>query len=119
MADDNIRMVKRYLKQTAVYWGVDAFDADGRPIYEEAVEISCRWEDKGEQYLDKQGHDHVSNSVVIIDRDVVEQGVLWLGSLEDVESQNEPLKNDGAYEIKKFEKIPDRKATKFFRRAYL
>jgi len=119
MADDNISTVKRYLKQDAVYWGVSDFDGNGKPIYEQAIEIKCRWEDKGEQYVDKTGHDHVSNSVVIVDRDLVEQGVLWLGKLQDVESQQAPLENEGAYEIKKRDKIPDRATKKFFRRVFL
>jgi hypothetical protein len=119
MADDNIKAVRRYLKQKAVYWDVTDFDGNGKPIFDQPIEIKCRWEDKGEQYVGRDGHDHVSNSVVMVDRDLMEQGVLWLGKLEDVQDQMEPLKNEGAYEIKKKEKIPDRKATKFFRRVYL
>ena len=116
---DVINQVRKVLKQKAVYWGVSRFDDSGRPVYEEPVEIDCRWEDISEQYVDSTGHDHMSNSIVMVDRDVTEQGVLWLGKMEDLESQVNPMENEGAYEIKKKGKLPDRKAKKFFREVFL
>ncbi len=116
---DNIRSVEKVLKQKAVYWEVDSLDDNAKPVYKQPVEIKCRWEEVAEQYIDDDGHDQVSNSVVMVDRDLSKQGVLWLGELPDVEDQFSPLQNDGAYEIKKFAKIPDKKGKKFFRRAYL
>lgn len=116
---DNIRQVERVLRQTAVYWGVKRFDANGRPMYNQPIQIKCRWEDTNEQFVDAQGHDQVTKSIVMVDRKLVVQGVLWLGKLQDLQSESEPFKNVGAFDIKKFDNIPDRRAKKFFREAYL
>jgi hypothetical protein len=116
---DNISSVERVLRQVAVYWGVKRFDNSGRPMYEQPVEIKCRWEDIHEQFVDDQGHDHVTTAIVMVDRDLVVQGVLWLGSLEQVTSETSPFENKGAFEIKKFDKIPNRAGTKWFREVSL
>lgn len=119
MADDNIKAARRVMKQKAVYWHHSGDDASGQPLYDDPVELDCRWEDIHELYLDMNGNDQVTNAKVIVDRDLVVQGQLWLGSLEDLTSQEHPTENTGSFSIKKFEKIPDRKGKKFARIALL
>ncbi len=116
---DNIRGADRVMNQKAVYWPKEGEDDAGNPEFGEAVEINCRWEDIGELFIDENGTEQVSQSIVMVDRDVVLGGILWLGELEDLESQTEPHENEGYSRIRKFEKIPDRRATKFVRTAIL
>lgn len=117
---DIIRAQERVLKHSAVYWGVKNFEtAHGRPSYEPPIEIKCRWTDSAEQYIDDSGHVHISNAVVMVDRDLDIQGVLWLGKLRDVLNEAVPLENEGAYEVKRRKRLANKKGNKYFREVFL
>jgi len=107
------------LKQKAVYWEPIGFGPSGEPTFDAPVQIKCRWEDTSEVFIDGQGVNQVSNSIVYVDRDVKVQGQLWFGKLNELSSQNTPALNPGAYAIRKFDRIPDLKVKKFLRLAYL
>ena len=119
-------IIKRMRKQTAVYWelasndsGGVAFDDYGDPIMGTPVEISCRWEDVIEEIIDNKGAARVSSSTVYVDRDMVAGEILMLGELSDISDPVNIKENDGAFEIMKFGKLPNLKATEFLRTAYL
>jgi hypothetical protein len=113
-------------KQKAVYWppGSEAtggrdFDDYGRPMYTTAIEIDCRWDDTTEAILLPNGEQVMSRAIVIVDREVKNGGVLWLGNLVDVTDVVNPKKNDGAFEIRRVDKNPDIDANETLVRAYL
>ncbi len=119
-------LISSMLKQTCVYWplgntesGGMSHDAYGKPIYSEPVEISCRWEEKTEKYLNAKGEEVLSNAVVFVAQDVQLSGVLMLGTLDDITDEVNPLENSGAFSIQRFEKLPDLKAREFLRKAFL
>lgn len=100
--------------QKAVYWppGSEStsvardFDDYGKPLYADAVEIDCRWDDCDEEITLPDGKREFSTSKVIVDRDVSLRGVLWLGELADVTYLDAPKDNEGAFEIKKITRTP-------------
>lgn len=115
------------LSQTCVYWGDPQEDGFGGKVYAEPVEIPCRWEDRlqilgaitGSQVL---GFQEIDRSVVFVSQDLDEQGLLYLGTLDDLDSDqiNDPKSIENAHMIKRFEKIPSLgSTTDFFRVAYL
>lgn len=112
-------MLPEALNQKAVYWAPLGHDDNGQPILDEPVEVSCRWDDVQEQFQDKAGNLLISNSRVLVDRDMKLEGFLWLGELSNIGSQFNPVANDGAYEIRKFAKNPDYDAELFVRTAIL
>jgi len=112
-----MRIIKKVLRQTAVYWAPPTQDENGEMTYGSPVEIKCRWEDIVTNFIDTKGDEQTSSAVVMVDRDINTKGVLWLGLLTDAQPQ--PFDNPGAYEIKKFDKLPDFKAKDFVRTAYL
>ena len=121
-----MRLLTKMLKQKCVYWppgseetGGQDFDGYGRPVYATAIEISCRWEDIVEEFIKPDGTQDASRSKVYVDRDVRVGGVLWLGKLVDVSDLLVPKNNNGAWEIKRFDKLPTLKATQFLRTAFL
>jgi len=116
-----MRILKKMLKQKAVYWELSTleFDDYGQPILSSPVEIDCRWEDIGEEFLDKKGTLQLSRARVYVDRDVEIGGVLMLGELGSGVDEDNPKENDNAWEIRRFEKLPTLKATKFLRTVYL
>ena len=119
-------IISRMRKQTAVYWalastesGGVAYDDFGQPQLTDPVEIKCRWDDTSEEFIDPKGTKQVSRSKVYTDRDVVVGEVLMLGVLTDVDGSISVKENDNAWEIKRFDKTPNLKATEFLRTAYL
>ena len=120
-------VITRTLKQICVYWalgstesGGDDFDDHGFPIWTDPVKIKCRWEDANEEFIAANGTKTSSKSKVYVESDVDVGGVLMLGELIDVSSNLADVKeNEGAHEIRRFDKTPNFKATEFLRMAWL
>jgi hypothetical protein len=109
------------LNQTCVYWGNPTADGSGGFTWDDPIELDCRWEEKTELIRTSKGDNIVSNASVQVKQDLDENGWLFLGDLDDLDSSEEddPMTISNAYEIKKFDKIPTMKADKFYRRAWL
>jgi len=117
-----MQLLKKMLRQTAVYWNLSAleFDNYGQPIPTTPVEIKVRWEDVGEEFLDAAGTLQLSRAKVYVDRDVKVGGILMLGELDSgVMDLINVKENENAWEIRRFEKLPTIKATQFLRIAFL
>lgn len=125
------RVLRRFLKQDALYWAPTGNrDGFGKMILADPVPIKCRWEDKSELVRTRQGSEITSRAQVFTDRDVEEEGVLWLGpspdpfatAVIDAVDENgnpDPYVNERAWEIMQFGKQPDRRARAFLRWAWL
>lgn len=109
------------LKQTAVYWGNPANDGAGGRSFDDPVEISVRWEEKQELFIDASGQEVRSNAVVFVGQDLDLGGYLALTDLDSLSSSEEgdPLTVDAAYEVRGWSKIPNLKGNKFVRKAWL
>jgi len=118
-ATDNVRSAVKAMNQKAVYWAPAGPNEFGKPTWENPVEIDCRWTDKQEEFIDPNGEQQMSRAKLIVDRDILVQGVLWLGLLINVVDSDDPKNNDGAWEILLYSKLPDKKGTRFLRQAYL
>jgi hypothetical protein len=111
-----MRIIKKMRRQTAVYWEPSEVGEEGQMTFLEPIEIKCRWEDITEQYIDRAGTPQTSSARVYVDRDLFKLGVLWLppenlnlnegDALSQVTSEEDPFANSGAFEIRKFEKLP-------------
>lgn len=114
-------VIVKMRKQTAVYWPPDdgGFDKYGRPTVGTAEELTVRWEDVMEEFLDADGNTQMSMAKVYTGQDVELGGYLWLGELTDLTDQVDPRNNNGAFEIMRFEKLPTFKATEYLRTAFL
>lgn len=115
----------RTQKQTAVYWapantesGGRAYDNYGQILYAAPVEKNCRWEDVAELFVNITGTEERSRSIVMID-DVEVGGLLMLGTLDDITDSDNPRNNEGAWEIKQKERIPNLRGNVFYTWAYL
>ena len=111
-----------FAKQTAVYWASPTPDGYGGNTWDDPVEISVRWDDISEEIKDSKGIETVSRAKIIVTQDVDLGGMLYLGTLDDLDSEQEgdPMTVDGAYPIIKFSKIPaPLKTDDFFRMAYV
>ena len=109
------------LNQIAVYWAAPVKDGEGGFTWAAPVEIECRWNDTVETVLASDGKEFVSKSKVHVDQDVVRDGMLFLGCLDDLDSSEEadPITSDDAYKIRRIDKIPTVDGQEFFRRVWL
>ena len=116
------------LNQSAVYWGNPQDNGYGGFTYDDPVEIKCRWEDMHQVVTDTKGEEVISRAVVYVDIDLEENGVIYLGTMEDLiessgESSGEIIPTNiekGACIIRRWEKVPAlNSSTEFIRTAYL
>jgi len=114
-----VSIITRMLKQTAVYWPYASIDQFGKKSWGTAEEISVRWVDVSEEFLDSEGERQVSKVKVYVEKDTPVGGVLMLGELTDITDEDDIKENNGAWEIRQFSKLPNFKATEFLRTAYL
>ena len=113
------RYLTKNFKQTIVYWGNPQPDGFGGFSFDDPVEISGRWEDKIILFINANGEEVRSEAIVYIDRDVDLGGYLYLGSLNDLDSDPTPSDTLNAKEIRAFYKIPNIKGTAYFRKVIL
>lgn len=116
-----MRILDTMRKQTCVHWERTGVDDDGQPTFADGVELRVRWEDVNEQYITQDNETLVSRSKVYVARDLAVGDVLWLGSVGDVDDADldDPFAQRGAYQIRKFDRIPTLKATDYLRVAWL
>jgi len=112
-------IITKVLKQTCVYWAPTGFDEFGQRQYGAAVELKCRWTDVMKEVVAPDGTMVISKSEVMVSTDVKTGGVLKFGELDEVHYINEPTRNEGAYPIIQFAKVPNFKCTEYVRSAYL
>ena len=109
-------IITRMLKQTAVYWAPLTPDGLGGWTYDEPVDVDCRWEGESELEITADGQQLMTKAKVFVGQDVEENGWLWLGAVDDLDSSGvDPLTVAGAGRIIKFQAIPNFKATETLR----
>lgn len=113
------------LNQTAVYWANPVKDGYGKFTFDDPIEIDCRWIEKTKLIMNKNGDQINSFAQVQVNRDMKEQEMLFLGTLDDLDSSEEedPQEIDNsigrAYSIKRFVKIPSIDNQRIYRKVYL
>lgn len=112
-------IIKTMRKQQAVYWPYIITDEFGVKQVGSPVLIKCRWEARNEEFLDAEGERQMSKAIVYVDRDTPNGGILMLGVLADITDPVNIKENDGAWEIRRFDNLPDLKAKEFLKTAYL
>ncbi len=113
-------LINRICKQTCVYWGSPVKSVSGGYTFDFPEEIPCRWEKKTKVMKDNNGREFISKAQVILLQDVDLQGYLFLGILNDLESDfRVPIGKKDCYQIKGFDKIPGISGNDFKRVAYL
>lgn len=110
--------LNRFFRQTAVLWTGRTSDKYGKPSFAEQMEITCRWEDKQEKFVDLAKRESLSRAVVYVDRYVLPGDYLWLGLEEDL-SETDPLLIAGAHEVRATGAVPSVDANTTLRKAWL
>ena len=112
-------LISRMKKQTCVHWSRTGVNSRGRATYATPVEKECRWLDKAERYINLNDEEKVSHSIVYVDG-VKVGDVLLLGTLSDSGlDTDDPLKNDGAWQVDRYDATPNLRNTETLYKAYL
>ena len=112
-------LIKRMRKQRAVFWErSDEPDEYGKFSYSSPIEIRCRWDESGIEYRSPTGQTVISQAVVYVDRIMKIGDMLREGEIESDEP-DDPTEAEAAYEIQRFDKTPNIKATETLLTAYL
>jgi len=122
MSPGRSTLLKHNLRQTAVYWANPQNDGFGGKTFDDPIEISVRWEDRQELFIDANGQEKTSQAVVYLAQDIDLGGYLYLGTLVGLSSAEEgdPLASGVAsYEIRGFRKVPDIRGERFSRKVWL
>lgn len=124
-----VQFIKKITVQTAVYWGAPKPDGFGTMMFDIPKEIKVRWQGATELYVkggpasppsDMERGQNLSS--IMVNDDLELNGFIWLGTLEELKEKYypeptailDPSKVVGAYQIKKFDKVPMLKSTKIF-----
>ena len=118
-----MRILNRILRQRAVYWEPVAPNEYNEMTFKLPVQIKCRWEDAKYAELVETTEETIFKSFVYVDREVKENGKLWLGKIEDLkklkDEEGRVTPPDEAAEIRQTETFPSMKANQFLRIAKL
>ena len=93
---------KRTLRQKATYWGPPQKDAWAARTYPSPATLSCHWEEKARLFIDKTGEQSHSHAVVLLETEVLVDGMLYLGESDE----DDPANQDGADVIRMTERVP-------------
>ena len=110
-------LIKRMRKQKAVLWSYLKTDRKGMPVYDDPVEIDCRWVNTGMLYRDSNGEEKMSASLAYADRVPPLKSLMWLGELADAPA--DPRADNTVFEVKRVDEVPNFKATEYLIRVYL
>ena len=115
------KFIKKIAVQTAVYWGNPTDDGYGGKTYYSPVEISVRWENTNELITTADGEQYACIAKIFVTQDVKVNAYIYLGDFDDIDSdEGNPKSVEGAYRIRRFDKIPMIKKTdEFVRLCYI
>ena len=124
MANPILKFVESVCVQKALYWGNPTPDGFGGKTYDDVIEIKCRWDDKQELILNKEGKEVMSNAEITVIDELSMDGLIKLGTYEDITEEDPteviPLSLNGIFTIVKTETTPlFRSANEFVRRVWV
>lgn len=116
------KFIRKACVQTAVYWGHPIDNGYGGMIYNDPVEIPCRWEDVATLITASDGEQYVTKASILTPNELDVNGYLMLGHLIDIDSNqlDKPLEIASAHRIRRFSKVPlFRSTTTFVKEAFI
>lgn len=97
-------------QQKAVWWKRLTPNEEGEFTYDAPVEIDCRWEDVAQEFMNSKGQKEMSKATVYVDR-LMEVGDRLKEGAIDSNTTVSPLTDNDAFEIQRFDKMPNRRNT--------
>ena len=76
--------------QPIVYWANPVSDGFTGFEYDDPVQLYGRWEELNEVIMGPNGKELISQARVFLTQEVAEEGRMWLGSMDDLDSAPDP-----------------------------
>jgi len=106
------------LNQTITYWSPGVPDGFGGMTYGTPEAIQGRWEGQNELFIDAEGNEVRSQSIVYLDQSVQINGYLALGEYTD-STDTDPTTISGAKEIRSVKSTPSVDASQTLYKVWL
>lgn len=90
----------RMLIDDIVYWPFLRKGGDSTNEYGSPVELKGKWIEEKEKAKTDSGEEFMSVATVYVESEIALDGILFKGSLTDLDSNNDPLTQAGSYMIK-------------------
>jgi hypothetical protein len=97
---------KRFMKQTLVHWANPVSDGYNGWSFDDPVEIKGRCEYAQDMVITDEGDEVLSKAHVYLDTAIQEGEYLYLGSLDDLDSDPDPMEIAGAMRIIAYSVVP-------------
>lgn len=94
------------MKQTLVHWANPVSDGYNGWTFDSPVEIKGRCEYAQDMVLTEDNEEVISKAHVYLDETIKEGEYLYLGTLDDLDSDPQPLEVEGAMRIIAYSTIP-------------
>lgn len=112
-------IITKIRRQDAVYFPRMGVDAHGKPTWGIPVEITCRWEQRTEEVIDKDGVRNTSQAHVYTSQGLAVGGFLVPGTLATLPNPTDPTKNTNGGKVLLSTTLPNLRATEFLYEAYI
>lgn len=99
--------LSRLLNQTLVYWVAGGDDRHGNPSWSTGVNLTCRWQERAELFVNENGEEEMASAVVYLDGadTVALDGRMYLGDVADLASSADPVSVQ-AYRVASIQSTP-------------
>ncbi len=91
------------LNESITYWDATGVDNFGDPTFASPISIKAKWEERTELFINAEGQEERSRSVIYVDSALISGGYLFRG----ISVVADPRSVDDAYLIKDYRKISD------------
>ena len=108
-------LLTRNLFQNVTHWAANTVDGSFDPGFVAPAALKGRWEDRIVKFIDEQGAENESRSVVYLSISVDIGDYLFLGT----STVTDPTTVSGAYEVRDYREVSSVKNTQKERRAIL
>lgn len=101
--------------QKAVLWTRAGTTEFNEPAFSTPIELDVRWEWTQEESLDEAGSPIIVEAMVVVDREIQEGSLMWLGELEDWYGTGSAGDDDYRMRVLRYNEVPDLKGRNYRR----
>lgn len=119
------RILKKFQKQTLVYWQKMDSDGFGQPTYANPIQLPCRWESEDQEIVLPDKRKVVAHGYLLMSQYLTPGSIVFLGTLAQVNAlptipeRVVPTFNQGGREVLKCDTTPDLQAVEYLYEVYV
>ena len=99
-------IIKKMLREKAVYWPLEGTLPNGQPKYGEATEIKTRWEFVAEEYVGSTGNTKVSRARIFVPIEIPLGSAISRTPYEQLTDLAKPYNNPNTWRVEQYNEQP-------------